>query len=222
MFVMQTTFAVSPIRLRTNLAVRLLSSRASQAPHRALLSQLTRCIASRLYHSCGFNAFKFCSFTDGAFATLKLAINRNAIVFSDTRALQQLLAHSSAKHLVVCISEALKVRSLVQTTGLTAAAAQANVLAKTEPHFKKTSYILVLGTSPTCALRTLELIQSSNLHPAVSIICPLGLVNGEACKLQFTRAKRHCCIIRSCFGGLALAAAIVNAIPFDSLSNLPR
>ncbi|MGP1925234.1 MAG: precorrin-8X methylmutase [Candidatus Hodgkinia cicadicola] len=208
---MQTSFAMPPIRLRTNITVKLLSSFATQVAYTTLLSQLTRRIASRLYHSCGFNAFKFCSFTDGAFAKLKLSIKRGSVVFSDTRALQQLLSSPSTKHLVVCVSEVLKVRAFSWTADLTFASAQADVLAKTEAHLKEIDYILVLGTSPTYALRTLELVQSLNLRPTVSIICPLGLVNGEACKLQFTRARLHCCIVRACFGGLALAAAIVNA-----------
>lgn len=209
---MQTSFAMLPIRLRTNLSVKLLSSLATQAPYRTLLSQLTGCIVSRLYHSTGFNAFKFCSFTDGVFVALKLSLKRNSLILSDTRALQQLLSSSSTKHLVICISEVLNLRSFAQSIGLTSASVQADVLTKTKRHLNVNDYILTLGTSPTCALRTLELIQSSNLNPIVSIICPLGLVNGEACKLQFTRARRHCCILRSCFGGLALAAAIVNAI----------
>ncbi|MGP1916297.1 MAG: precorrin-8X methylmutase [Candidatus Hodgkinia cicadicola] len=202
---------MSPIRLRTNFTVKRLSSFATKVPYRTLLSQLTRGIASRLYHSCGFNAFKFCSFTDGAFATLKLSMKLNSVVFSDTRALQQLLSFPSTKHLVVCISEILKVRSFAQALGLTFASAQADVLVKTVQYLKENNYVLVLGTSPTYALRTLELAQSVNLRPSVSIICPLGLVNGEACKLQFTRAKLHCCIVRACFGGLALAAAMINA-----------
>ncbi|MGP1922224.1 MAG: precorrin-8X methylmutase [Candidatus Hodgkinia cicadicola] len=200
-----------PIRLRTNLTVKLLSSSASQVPYRTLLSQSTGSIVSRLYHSCGFNVFKFCSFTDGVFATLKLSLKRNSFIFSDTRALQQLLSSPLTKHLVICISEVLKVRSIAQSNGLTSASVQADVLSKTERTLKRSNYILVIGTSPTFALRTSELVQSFNLWPIVSIICPLGLVNGEACKLQFTRAKHHCCIVRSCFGGLALAAAIVNA-----------
>ncbi|MGP1914542.1 MAG: precorrin-8X methylmutase [Candidatus Hodgkinia cicadicola] len=208
---MQTSFAVSPIRLRTNFTIKHISSFATKVPYRTLLSQLTRNIASRLYHSCGFNVFKFCSFTDGAFVVLKLSIKRNSVVFSDTRALQQLLSSPSTKHLVVCISEVLKVRSLIQIIDLTSASAQADVLSKTNQHLERNNYVLVLGTSPTFALRTLELAQSANLYPSVSIICPLGLVNGEACKLHFTRAKLHCCIVRACFGGLALAAAMINA-----------
>ncbi|MFP3038947.1 MAG: precorrin-8X methylmutase [Candidatus Hodgkinia cicadicola] len=201
-----------PICLRTLPAIKLLSPlQPTLSLHCSLLSPSTRAIAIRLCHSCGFDVFKFCSFTDGVFRILHEFLLNPSLIFSDTRALQSLLTSQSTKHLVICIADLLKVRSIASKVNCTLACIQIDILTLVESLIHPKGFLLVVGTSPTSALRILELTISQRFHPLVTILSPLGFVNGILSKTRFTHTKLHYCALRSCFGGLSLAAALINA-----------
>ncbi|MFP3037678.1 MAG: precorrin-8X methylmutase [Candidatus Hodgkinia cicadicola] len=201
-----------PINLRELSRVKDLSTHVGLSFQQLLLSVCARRTASRLNHSCGFNMFKYITFTDGIFQAILRAIKSDIVIFTDTRALQHLLSSQAAKHRVVCIANVLKLRPSSSIARCTQASAQSDVLSKVKPLLKQRPYVLAIGTSPTCALRALELMRNRILRPSVCIVCPLGFVNSDVCKCQFTRPTAHCCMVRSPFGGAALAASMINAI----------
>ena len=76
--------------------------------------------------------------------------------------------------------------------------------------------IFAIGNAPTALLRLDEMIRAGELVPSLVIAVPVGFVNVEESKERICTAGVPCIIARGRKGGSNIAAAICNALLYQT------
>ncbi|XXM93370.1 MAG: precorrin-8X methylmutase [Candidatus Hodgkinia cicadicola] len=176
----------------------------------------TRALALRLCYCSGFNAFKYCVYTDGFFKRLLAAISKNSLVIADTNALSCMLSSLAASiHVKVCsIISSSRVTNLARHLQCTRSCVQLDAWASLLPYIKRRNLVFVIATSPTSLLRLLELTNAHAIDPSAVIACPVGLINCNVSKRKLCLSKLNApfLTIRGKIGGVAFGATILNSL----------
>lgn len=105
------------------------------------------------------------------------------------------------------------VAKMAQERGMTRAAASVGKAMKIDRNV-----IFAVGNAPTALIRLYELIKSGEWRPAFVIGVPVGFVNVEAAKELIMETDVPYIVNRGRKGGSNVAAAICNALIYDTLA----
>lgn len=175
---------------------------------------LTRATVLRLCYCFGFNAFKYCVYSDGFLNHLLKILSEGSVIVSDTNALSCMLSSLlSAVRVRVCsVTHSSKVAKLAQRLRCTKSCAQVDVWASLLSRVKHKNLVFAIATSPTSLLRLLELMRALTLSPSAIIACCVGAVNCGVSKrkLWLSALNVPFLLIRGKVGGVAFGAAVLN------------
>ncbi len=173
------------------------------------LSLTTRLTACRINYSFGFDLFRYCVFTDGFFNCVHCLLNNDCNIYTDTDCLKCLLKQRF-RNCTNCILCADKTRTVDAVLACTRSCVQIDLLSFLPNLYKS---LLIMATSPTGLFRIVELINRSSIAIGALIACPVGNVNTvlSKTKLLLCNFSFPLLVLRSKFGGISLAAALLNS-----------
>ncbi len=166
---------------------------------------ITKYITIRLRHCFGYDAFRYCIFTDGVFKEMFSCIVINKVIITDTYSLHNML-HNTCKCLnikIYCLAN-LANKFVVN---------QIDVFVKLLYLLSVKKVLIIIGTMPTMVLRMIEIVNDNGKF-MLTIVCPSGQVNASIAKsfLSLKKGMLSYCVLRGKVGGLAFASAITNSI----------
>lgn len=198
--------------------------RASQAAveNAADLSGLPadlRPLALRLIHACAMPEIaKDLAASPGALQAGRTALNAGAPILCDGRMTAEgiIRARQPAGNKIICTLDEPDVSAIAARINNTRSAAAVDLW---RPHLQ--GAIVAIGNAPTALFRLLELIAEGAPKPAVILGFPIGFVGATESKaaLITDAGEIPFVTLRGRFGGSALAAAGVNALAGDALTN---
>lgn len=198
--------------------------RASQVAVEAVadLSDLPadlRPLALRLIHACALPEIaKDIAATPNAAQAGRAALMAGTPIFCDGRMTAEgiIRARLPAANKVICTLDHAEVPTIAARIGNTRTAAAVDLWL---PHLQ--GAIVAIGNAPTALFRLLELIHEGAPKPALILGFPIGFVGAAESKATLIQDAGDIpyVTLRGRFGGSALAAAAVNALSGDALTN---
>ena len=144
------------------------------------------------------------------------AAHSGAPIVVDVRMLAVALDRAAIERLgctVHCAIDAPEVAALAEAKGMTrAAVAMASLADRIE------GSLAVVGTAPTALLTLLDLVDAGAARPALIVGTPVGFVAAESAKAELMARSVPYITVTGTRGGVAIAAAAVNALLHLSLS----
>jgi precorrin-8X/cobalt-precorrin-8 methylmutase len=176
-------------------------------------------LARRLIHACALPGIaKDNVAAPGAVAAGRAALQAGAPILCDGRMTAEgiIRARLPAANEAICKIGAPNLPALAQMLGNTQSAAAADLWT---PNLA--GAVVAIGNAPTALYRLLELLAEGAPAPALILGFPVGFVGAAESKAALVRDAGAVPYItlRGRFGGSALAAAAVNALADDRLSN---
>lgn len=173
----------------------------------------------RLVHACAMPEIaKDIAASPHAVAAGRAALKAGAPILCDGRMTAEgiIRARLPAKNDVLCKIGDAQLPALAQMLGNTQSAAAVDLWT---PHLR--GAIVAIGNAPTALYRLLELIGEGAPKPALILGFPIGFIGAAESKEALTRDAGDVpyVTLRGRFGGSALAAAAVNALADDKLTN---
>ncbi len=119
---------------------------------------ITRQISVRLRHCFGYDAIRYCVYTDGAFDLLVALLLKKSVILTDTYALHSLL-RDACRRLdvkIYCLAGLLKGKLPMGCTG---SCFQLDLCIKLVTLIHGIQPIIVVGTAPTTVFRLIEIVK---------------------------------------------------------------
>jgi precorrin isomerase len=178
-----------------------------------------RPLALRLIHACALPEIaKDIVAAPNAVAAGRAALKAGAPIFCDGRMTAEgiIRARLPAANKIICTLDHAEIPAIAQRIGNTQSAAAVDLWL---PHLQ--GAIVAIGNAPTALFRLLELISGDAPKPALILGFPIGFVGAAESKAALIADAGDIPYItlRGRFGGSALAAAAVNALAGDELTN---
>ncbi|MFN4281769.1 MAG: precorrin-8X methylmutase [Alphaproteobacteria bacterium] len=185
----------------------------------AALSDDLKPLALRLIHACALPEIaKDIAAAPGAVASGRAALKAGAPILCDGRMTLEgiIRARLPAKNETICKIGDPQLPVLAQMLGNTQSAAAVDLWT---PHLK--GAVVAIGNAPTALYRLLELLAEGAPKPALILGFPVGFIGAAEAKeaLILDAGDVPYVTLRGRFGGSALAAAAVNALADDRLTN---
>ncbi|HEU0070927.1 MAG TPA: precorrin-8X methylmutase [Alphaproteobacteria bacterium] len=176
-------------------------------------------LALRLIHACAMPEIAMDIVTSPhAVAAGRAALKAGAAILCDGRMTAEgiIRARLPARSEVICKIGEPQLPALAQMLGNTQSAAAVDLWT---PRLKGS--IVAIGNAPTALYRLLEAIAEGAPKPALILGFPIGFIGAAESKEALIRDAGDVPFIslRGRFGGSALAAAAVNALADDKLTN---
>ena len=178
-------------------------------------------LALRLIHACALpDIAKDIVASTGALAMGRAALMAGAPILCDGRMTAEgiIRARLPAANPIVCTLDHVDVDTIATRIGNTRTAATVDLW---QPHLA--GAIVAIGNAPTALFRLLELLGDGAPKPALILGFPIGFVGAAESKAALIDDAGDIPFVtlRGRFGGSALAAAAVNALAGDALTNAP-
>jgi len=197
------------------------ASRAAveQAADLSHLAADLRPLALRLIHACALPEIaRDIVASPHAAAAGRAALKAGAPILCDGRMTAEgiIRARLPAANQIVCTLDDAQAPAIAQRIGNTRSAAAVDLW---QPHLA--GAIVAIGNAPTALFRLLELIAEGAPKPALILGFPIGFVGAAEAKAALIADAGDIPFVtlRGRFGGSALAAAGVNALAGDALTN---
>lgn len=180
-----------------------------------------RPIAIRLVHACGMpEILRDLAYSREAYAEGRAALRKGAAILADSRMVVDGIIRPrlpARNHVITTINEP-RVIDTAQTRRITRSAAGVEMW---QSYLQ--GAVVAIGNAPTALFRLLELLGDGAPKPALIIGMPVGFVGAAEAKEQLIADAGLIPYItlRGRFGGSALAAAVVNALVGDLVSDEP-
>lgn len=176
-------------------------------------------LALRLIHACALPEIaKDIAASKSAVAAGRAALKAGAPILCDGRMTMEgiIRARLPAKNDVICKLGDPQLPALARMIGNTQSAAAVDLWT---PHLK--GAVVAIGNAPTALYRLLELLAEGAPKPALILGFPIGFIGAAESKEALIRDAGDAAYVtlRGRFGGSALAAAAVNALADDRLTN---
>ena len=154
-------------------------------------------------------------FSDNVITTAKDVLKNGARIVTDTQMAKAGINKKALEQLgcsVHCFIDAQEVATIAQAAGITRARAAVDHAIET----LENPIVFVIGNAPTALIRLYELISSGVFTPVLIIAVPVGFVNVvESKELILTLQVPHI-VARGQKGGSNVAAAICNALVYET------
>lgn len=178
-----------------------------------------RPLALRLIHACALPEIaKDIVASPDAVAAGRTALTAGAPILCDGRMTVAgiIRARLPAENRVFCTLDEAALPAIAERIGNTRSAAAVDLWL---PHLQGS--IVAIGNAPTALFRLLELIAEGASKPALILAFPIGFVGASESKAALIADAGDIPFVtlRGRFGGSALAAAAVNTLAGDSLTN---
>lgn len=177
-------------------------------------------IVKRVIHTTAdFDYVENLYFTDNAVQTGMAALRAGAQIVTDTRMAQAGINKTVLAKLggqVHCFMSDADIAAAAREQGITRAA-----LCMEKACGLPSPLIVAVGNAPTALLRLAELIAEGRIVPALIIGVPVGFVNVVESKGIIRAAGIPCIVAAGRKGGSAVAAAICNALLYETVGILP-
>jgi len=154
-------------------------------------------------------------FSDDAITVAKDALKNGARIVTDTQMAKAGINKKAAMQLgcdLHCFMDAPEVIETARANGLTRAWAAVDRAAETLDH----PVIFVVGNAPTALIRLYELITERAFSPVLIIAVPVGFVNVVESKALILGLQTPHIVAKGQKGGSNVAAAICNALLFET------
>jgi precorrin-8X/cobalt-precorrin-8 methylmutase len=158
-------------------------------------------------------------FSDNAVMTAKTVLKNGARIVTDTQMARAGINKKALEQLqcsVHCFMDAPEVAKTAQAAGVTRARMAVDRAVETIAN----PVIFVVGNAPTALLRLHELISSQLFIPAMVIAAPVGFVNVAESKELILKLDVPHIVARGQKGGSNVAAAICNALLYETIGRL--
>jgi precorrin-8X/cobalt-precorrin-8 methylmutase len=190
-----------------------------QAADLAGLPADLRPLALRLIHACAMpDIAKDLAASPGALQAGRAALTAGAAILCDGRMTAEgiIRARLPAGNAIICTLDDAELPALAARLGNTRSAAAVDLW---RPYLA--GAIVAIGNAPTALFRLLELIAEGAPKPALILGFPIGFVGATESKAALIADAGDIAFVtlRGRFGGSALAAAGVNALAGDALTN---
>ncbi len=172
-------------------------------------------VAERLIHACGMvDVLDSLVYSEDAVNLGRKALEKNAPVLVDVEMVRHGIIESRlpAGNKVICTLNEDAVPGLAEKIGNTRSAAAIELWRE-----KLDDAVIAIGNAPTALFRLLEILQESDVRPALIIGMPVGFVGAAESKdALIEQAKKLGSLpfitVSGRLGGSAMAAATVNAL----------
>jgi len=154
-------------------------------------------------------------FSEGACAAAKDAMKKGAHIVTDTQMARAGINKRAAEKLgceVHCFIDSPEVAETARANGLTRARAAVDHAAG----ILEGPMIFVVGNAPTALIRLHELTSEGALSPAMIVAVPVGFVNVVESKELILGLGIPHIVAKGRKGGSNVAAAIINALLYDT------
>ena len=154
-------------------------------------------------------------FSVGAVMAAKNALKSGARIVTDTQMVKAGINKKAVAQLgcdLHCFMDAPEVIETARANGLTRAWAAVDRAAETLDH----PVIFVVGNAPTALIRLYELITERAFSPVLIIAAPVGFVNVVESKALILGLQTPHIVAKGQKGGSNVAAAICNALLFET------
>lgn len=155
-------------------------------------------------------------FSEGAVKLAKDVLKNGANIVTDTQMAKAGIHKKTAESLkcsIHCFIDAPEVAEIAQANGFTRARAAVDQAVET----LEKPIIFVIGNAPTALIRLHELITGRVILPALVIAVPVGFVNVVESKELILGLQVPYIVARGQKGGSNVAAAICNALLYESV-----
>lgn len=178
-----------------------------------------RPLALRLIHACALPEIaRDIVASPGALQAGRAALNAGAPILCDGRMTVEgtIRARLPAANTIICTLDEADVPAIAARIDNTRSAAAVELW---RPHLR--GAIVAIGNAPTALFHLLELIHEGAPKPALILGFPIGFVGAAESKAALIADAGDIPFVtlRGRFGGSALAAAAVNALAGDALTN---
>lgn len=177
-------------------------------------------VIKRVIHTTAdFDYIENLVFSDGVIEKAKAALKKGAYIVTDT---QMAMAGVNKKALAkldgqaYCFMPDADIAAAAAANHTTRAVACMDKAAK----LKGREIIVAIGNAPTALRRVYELVQEGVFLPAVIIGAPVGFVNVVQSKEWILSLDIPSIVARGRKGGSTVAAAILNALLYETLKEL--
>ena len=183
------------------------------------LDDLHRPIVYRAIHtSADFDYYENLKFSPGVVETAHEILKKGAVIVTDTNMGLSGINKTALKKLgcsAVCYMADPDVATAAKENGTTRAASSVDRAAQLEG-----PVIYAVGNAPTALIRLHERIREGSFRPALIIGAPVGFVNVVAAKEMIMEDDVPYIVAAGRKGGSNVAAAIVNALLYETLKEL--
>jgi precorrin-8X/cobalt-precorrin-8 methylmutase len=158
-------------------------------------------------------------FSDNAVAIAKTALKNGAQLVTDTQMVKAGINKKAAEQLgcsVRCFMDSPEVEKSAREKGVTRALAAVDWAIETLTSGTHNPVIFVIGNAPTALIRLHELISSGTFSPVLIIAVPVGFVNVVEAKDLVLGLQVPYIVARGQKGGSNVAAAICNALLYET------
>ncbi|MCL5985249.1 MAG: precorrin-8X methylmutase [Actinobacteria bacterium] len=177
-------------------------------------SELTReekAVVMRIVHASGDSQIaSLIRFHPSAVSAGVAAIGKGKPIFTDVRmvasGINQYLAQKFGSSIHCALDEMVAIRQ-AQAGNITRSACAIKCLGK-----ELDGAIVAIGNAPTALNTLLELIDSGEINPALTIGMPVGFVQAKESKEKLMRVNSPYITVEGTRGGSAMAVATVNAL----------
>ena len=177
-------------------------------------------VIKRVIHTTAdFDYVENLCFSEGAAAALKQVFQNGARIVTDTRMAMAGINKKAATRLgcdIHCFIDAPEVHEIAQRTGCTRARAAVDHAVK----ILEAPLVFVVGNAPTALIRLHELIKGQGVLPAAIIAVPVGFVNVVESKELILGLDIPHIVAKGQKGGSNVAAAICNALLYETLEGM--
>ena len=182
----------------------------------ALRPVVYRCI----HTSADFDYYENLKFSEGVVPLAHGLLQNGATIVTDTNMGLSGVNKTALKKLgceAVCYMADPQVAQAAKENGTTRAAASVDRAARLDG-----PVIYAVGNAPTALVRLTELIEAGSFRPALVIGAPVGFVNVVAAKEMIMKSGVPYIVAAGRKGGSNIAAAIINALMYESVKELPE
>ncbi|MDR0314047.1 MAG: precorrin-8X methylmutase [Treponema sp.] len=185
------------------------------------LDQQNANVIKRVIHSTAdFDYADNLVFSDNAVAIAKAALKNGAQIVTDTQMAKAGINKKVIELLgctVHCFIDAPEVSKAAQEKGVTRARAAVDMAVETLSGETPTAPIVfVIGNAPTALIRLHELICAGKSAPTMIVAVPVGFVNVVEAKELILNLQVPYIVARGQKGGSNVAAAIINALLYET------
>jgi precorrin-8X/cobalt-precorrin-8 methylmutase len=182
-----------------------------------LIDPINRNVIMRVIHTTAdFDYIENLAFTTNAVANAMTALKNGAKIITDTQMVKSGINKQAVKQLgcdVHCFIDAPEVVETAKTYGYTRARAAVDHAVKA----LEGPVIFAVGNAPTALIRLYELITEAHLSPTLIIGVPVGFVNVVESKEMIMELGVPYIVAKGRKGGSNVAAAICNALLYDTV-----
>jgi len=154
-------------------------------------------------------------FSEGAVAAAKAILKNGARIVTDTQMARSGINKQAIEKLdcsLHCFIDAPEIFAIAQANGQTRARAAVDYAAET----LEAPVVFIAGNAPTALIRLYELVTEGRFHPAFIIAAPVGFVNVVESKELILELSIPHIVARGRKGGSNVAAAICNALLYET------